>query len=545
MYIAPQGQITLYSGVPFAPDYEDTVYFNSKQEQEEYLFHFQTHQFSYQSYTRISENKVRVQFAKEMVEHCNYMCVQNVLKNLYNKKYYAFIVRTEYVNNETTDITFFVDYLQTYHFDYTLGECLVEREHTASDEIGEHILPEPIGCDTYIDVEKTRWPPIYEGMPGYLVASTVDANLEPVSGTVVDGVYSGLAMLPFPTADAVNAFIYRATEENKVDAIQAICAIPSGLISDNPETITLHMRDTYMRRKNGAMPYNNRLFCYPYRMLHVTNNQGMSSDYRFEFFHTNGNTPVFQGYIQRSASPCMLLSPMSYAIRPELSGEVKKEDTMTVTFPMLAWSNDTFRAWLAQNKAALAVSGATAVGNVAIGAAQWFYGASMPVQPTTLGKRNLANEAIDQTMSQGIDRMAQGFDQAVHLATRIYDESTKPPTAHGATNGELTALLGSGRLHFDFIAKQIRPDMVDRIDDFFQMFGYTVHEVKVPNRNVRRYWTYTKTCGCNVVGNLPPVANIVICAIYDKGVRFWNKDATFRNFHAYNTPIVSGGENNG
>ena len=60
------------------------------------------------------------------------------------KWFYAFITNVEYINNETSEITIEIDVMQTWHFDYTVNQCFVEREMAATDDIGGNLVPETL-----------------------------------------------------------------------------------------------------------------------------------------------------------------------------------------------------------------------------------------------------------------------------------------------------------------------------------------------------------------------------------------------------------------
>ena len=59
------------------------------------------------------------------------------------------------------------------------------------------------------------------------------------------------------------------------------------------------------------------------------------------------------------------------------------------------------------------------------------------------------------------------------------------------------------------------------IDDYFDLYWYSIKRVKIPNRNVRDNWCYTKTIGCHVCGAIPNDDLTAIESIYDKGITFW------------------------
>lgn len=142
--IQPNSKILLLSGVPLFPTYTDTIYFETAAAQESYFKSkvVSGGNLSNYSYQRVNSGACRVQGKADLFYGVNYMMFQNTAFG--TKWFYAFVTQVEYVNNETTDIFYEIDVLQTYHFDYYLNACFVERQHTPTDNVGEHTMPEPI-----------------------------------------------------------------------------------------------------------------------------------------------------------------------------------------------------------------------------------------------------------------------------------------------------------------------------------------------------------------------------------------------------------------
>lgn len=142
MPIAPDTTLILLKGVPLDNTYKDTIYFASAESQRSTLAGYSPITFNHLTYQRVNSNVVRVEIKADYIYDYNYLMFQN---SAYGSKwFYAFITSVEYVNDVTSQITYELDVMQTWWFDWKLNPCYVEREHAASDGIGEHIAPEPI-----------------------------------------------------------------------------------------------------------------------------------------------------------------------------------------------------------------------------------------------------------------------------------------------------------------------------------------------------------------------------------------------------------------
>ena len=148
MYIEPNTTIRVLKNVPLDNSYEHTLYFANKTAQTNYFMGLTKHPLVNQSYQRVQKGVARVQIKAEDLYDCNYIMFQNT--NFGDKWFYAFITGVEYVNNIVSEITFEIDVMQTWYFDYTLQKCYVEREHSVTDNIGENIVTEPVDLGAII-----------------------------------------------------------------------------------------------------------------------------------------------------------------------------------------------------------------------------------------------------------------------------------------------------------------------------------------------------------------------------------------------------------
>ena len=82
--------------------------------------------------------------------------------------------------------------------------------------------------------------------------------------------------------------------------------------------------------------------------------------------------------------------------------------------------------------------------------------------------------------------------------------------------------LQHDKVGFYFIKWGITAQNAKCIDDFFDMYGYAVNRVKVPNESSRENWNYVKTNNVIINGSMPVQDMAVIKAMYNSGVRFWH-----------------------
>lgn len=507
MYIAPNTKIILLHNCPLDNTYDHTIYFSSESGQVAYFQGLAKYTLSYQTYQRVNRGVMRVAKVADELYDCNYLMFQNTAFG--SKWFYAFITAVEYVNNTTAEITYEIDVMQTWHFDYELGQCMVEREHAATDNVGDNIVPESLEIGPYLETNKGSLPRSLRYV--IVVASTFDDNYEDTGGGFYAGVYSGLNFKVFQNtgagASACRSFIDGAVKAAKVDGIVAVFLCPADDISGQPplnETVRF-TKEYSLSRSDGKALKNNKLLTYPYSFLYVTNLQGTSAAFPFEFF--SGSSCDFVCKSDFSPSPSVLIYPQGYK-----GSQYNLDQKMILTgFPQLAWVSDSYQSWLAQNAGSIALDGISTAAGAIVGAVK-------------------ATATFGLT---GTSEVFSNFQHALGMLAEKEQRELMPNQAHSA--GSPMLMASQGLLHFEAYWKHITPQFVSIIDDFFNMFGYATGRVKVPNRNVRPYWTYTKTIGCVVNGSVPADDMRAICGIYNNGITFWTSGDNVGNYNLNNS----------
>lgn len=157
-YITPNTIVHVFKGIPLDNSYEHTVYFTDRATQASTFLAKQHLTFNHLTYQRAQDRQaIRVEMAPDQLLGYNYMMFQNTAFG--NKWFYAFINETNYINDDTTEIVYEIDIMQTYALDYTLGKCTIERQHSFTDVPGDNLQPEPV--DTGImkcnDMQMPNW----------------------------------------------------------------------------------------------------------------------------------------------------------------------------------------------------------------------------------------------------------------------------------------------------------------------------------------------------------------------------------------------------
>ena len=61
-------------------------------------------------------------------------------------------------------------------------------------------------------------------------------------------------------------------------------------------------------------------------------------------------------------------------------------------------------------------------------------------------------------------------------------------------------------------------------------------EWQIPTLPARSNWTFIKTAGCAVVGDIPKDFESAIDQIFDNGITFWANTSNFMNYGDFSNP---------
>lgn len=81
---------------------------------------------------------------------------------------------------------------------------------------------------------------------------------------------------------------------------------------------------------------------------------------------------------------------------------------------------------------------------------------------------------------------------------------------------------GYENMNCKIIAKQITPEYVAILQNYFQRYGYAYHRVETPNVKSRKSWNYIQTVGANLIGNIPQMYIEALEGLFDSGITIWH-----------------------
>lgn len=539
--ITPQGMIYLCK-CPLENDYKNQLTFANAEAQATYFNSIIYKTCSDYTYVK-KDNTINVGYNIDEIINCNYLFYQNV--GFTNKIYYCFITNMQYVNENCTRITFETDCFQTYQFDLTYNTCFVEREHVNNDTPGLHTIPENLETGDYIIDNKIKKAGYGKNDINYILATTIYplitlgadnkyhiAGGRATSCNIYNNNLSGLEYFWYTNStDGINQLkhvIEAFANDGMSEAIYMLFVCPTecfekvieeanigywGSVKQSNTSYNTAWEDLYTdpiykaTSLNGYTPRNKKLLCWPYCYILMNNGNGGNAVYQYELFRNTDDYIYFVIDHAICPSASIFLRPLNYK---------NNDNTYNVMdglplgkFPVCSWNVDAYTNWLTQNSA-----------NITF---------------------NYLSQAFNVASNVASKNVVGGVGSTLNLVGDVMSLINKRDTMTPQANGNLNSgdvIFSMEETTFTCYQMSIKEEIARCIDSYFDMFGYKVNSVKIPNITGRTNWNYVKTIDCNVEADIPDIDLAIIRQMFNNGVTLWHNPSTIYNYNNSNT-IVS------
>lgn len=509
MVFTPTGTVRVLRGVPLDNTYENTMDFADRAAQLAYFITKVKFTFTNQTYQR-TEGIFNAPDAADRYFDCNYLMWQN--PDFGNKWFYAFINKVEYDNPSNTRLHFQLDVMQTWQFDWSWRDSFIEREHVSDDTFGKNQVPENLETGEYIYNKGVvaGYGDVVTLTPGIVMG--VSERLDGGSAVaMLDNTFNGVSYFyaKKESADDMRDLVEKYSEAGKGAAIVSIFMYPLellGILEASPGSGWINSDTTHhieggqlldpFAPMDGVTPKNNKTYCYPYRCLEVYASGMGAKEYRYEMFKYY--SAMFTVFSTLGGSAPIVAVPNYY----KGLDKALDDGIQMAPYPTCSWINDNYKNWYAQNilgmnyqvYAGAAKSSVNVVANA--------------LQGNIAGALGSAMSVLD-TVGQNLVSMEQH---------KIIPDSAQGNTASSAS------YFANGQHYLYMFPRTIRREFVQRIDDYFTMFGYRVNEVKRPNTKSRERWNYIKAGTANIFGSIPVEDLAEIKRILKNGITYWHTD---------------------
>lgn len=542
--IGPSTTVRVCQSIPLDNTYTDTILFTSKSAQESYFASKTKKTYSGLTYQRLASNSTTwAIFLEDVADYfydCNYLCFQN--GGFGNKWLYAFISDILYINENCTAITFEIDVMQTWLFDFEIKKSFIERMHVADDTISRNVVEEDLNFMQRYEYYKIEPSGLFGGTSSdlskdyssvVLIATSEDCDQddEVRGGEMIQNTYQGLKYIAFPIyqnpsacLEALNEWLKKMNESGKAGAINSISMVPATGLSMVPEDGWKYKAEVidgvireqsyeinYTNLDDDYVPKNNKLFCWPYHFFTITTMDGQSYDFKYEDIIESdpipGNAEMkFNFKFAFGPNPTYFMFPQYY-----MKHENNIDYGVKLTgFPQCNWNFGVWENYYAQQDTNIALSMlASALGSVSSASGSVVSGAG--------SKKGLGVGTGLAIAQAGLGTLQAGLSTFGGLSV----VKSQPDQSKGANNvGGVNYNIET--MDFWIIHKRLHWGYVVKIDDYFTKFGYRVNSTGVPNLHTRKYWNYLKLDQPSVTGNMPVGDMRMIKQILTNGITFWH-----------------------
>lgn len=498
---------------------------------------------------------LKVALNVETLEAANYMRFRN---NAYNGIWmYCSIDRVEYMNPNVSLIYFTIDAWQTYFMNVEIRDCDIAREHVpVGSAYNYNTVAEGVDYGDYvINSEQVYTLDSKDEVTTYVIISTI--NLVNSGGTVDNPVIYGAwgnEIQGLPTACEIDYL--DATTANISTFFQTIADYPwiaQGIISIFPfpadfipkAGTTMTATGLVIGRVHGNISgggkriieqawksmfpafSQGKLYCYPYSFIEIVVDDGTSLIIKPELLENDNLQLVCNGC-------CIPIGQVLVAVANYAGNDAGATGTDSLFgsvlfsgFPSFPVQNDqytvakqqaisTYELIHQQNWKNMEIGAITsAFSTIAGGAIAGDDGGLAGIAGALAGGINWAG---NQVMSIVNEQQAAARDR------QKIDQMQGSVTLSGQQSNGAQALLMtmSQGLSVRIRAWCLKPEFQQKLEQYFDAFGYKSNRIGVPNMNNRPRYNYVRCNSVNIYGNIPQEHLSTIRNMFLNGVTFWH-----------------------
>lgn len=527
----PDSEIWCFRDVNIDVNYDNTYYFTDETSQINYFQNLDTLIYHSPSLHYIRQNTyVDVNAPIDDLFQCNYIIYNNWS---FERTYiYNFVTNVEYVNNNVTRLYIQMDVIQTYLTKWTLGDCFVKRQHVTNDVRGQNVEPEPVNIGKYVYTPITT---LYQKTTGkigtipnsFVVAATFNDDFVDAQSGLSGGFLSGLYFNVFDNWLGATSFIHNAVTHGKSNGIVNVFMVPKYMADkyNNTSPYTDNISFPKSHTLGTYTPQNNKLLTYPYSMLDVVSAEGTHVTYRWEDFLNNDGYCWFAVRGALTSNPSIGVFPLQYQTFNRDTPRYT-QGVMITNFAQCGYNTDTYAAYVAMNTSTLDVTEKQLATNVGYASVNSIIGSIGDVIKLDFG--GVVNNVKSVTDTYG---------NIEKYNANLIDMDRQASVSYGVSQGNAVQAAGDLDIYFHDI--YITHRRAEKIDSFFNQYGYAINAVQTPNLCARQRFTFIQCENLEI--KCSAQANIIqqIVTIFAKGITFWNDKNSFGDTQSPN-PIVMG-----
>ena len=387
-WIFPNSTIHLLQNVPLTNAYIHTTdYANATAQYTDFMNYRVA---TYDNYTYIRNGMIKIEGTMAALYAVNYMMFKNT--SYENKWFYAFVTDVSYINDNTVIISFEIDVMQTWQFDYSALPSYIEREIVAHDTLFANLTEEELECGEY-EVKEMVHPSYFNAgnlcaLVGVSRRIKDDSGDFTISANLLYGMPTYETYYMFTTPADLQRFYKYYVDNGNTDDILEMVLFPSGFVNAS-DFNTDSQGFKYLKSTDGnghilSVPYvylsldkavkgttafqnyipkNAKMYNSPYFKIVCTDLEGNSAEYSPEYFYTELNTQAPDANARNTSKMYFLMSmPINSIPQPCVIPQFYKSHDFVYNksyifigagFGQMPLVTDSYAAWYAMNSAQL------------------------------------------------------------------------------------------------------------------------------------------------------------------------------------------------
>src|SRR5699024_8521776 len=258
-----------------------------------------------------------------------------------------------------------------------------------------------------------------------------------------------------------------------------------------------------------------KLLMYPYTVLMLDDFKGNRREYKLEYIESKKLRLSWKGSV--GTSNFNTIAPSYYNKKENLDMvlDVSNEDALIVDqsndIPILS---DMLSAYLQGNRNSIE----NRRSQIQFNSMASLVGQGIGTVASTTSGNYLGT-------ATGLTSMVQGAGNSVYelqgINAKIRDINNIPPQLQ--KQGSNTNYNYGNKYNGVYVMiKQIKPEYIKILEDFFHKYGYKTNELKLPNFHTRKSFNYVQTNSCTITGNFNNDDLIKLKSIFDNGITLWH-----------------------
>lgn len=503
--------------VPLEAGYSDTLWFPDVNTQTQYFLGKVVKTINDFNFIK-KDNTITINGNVETYYNCNYIMYQNA--NFSNKWFYAFINKTEWASNSSTRLYCSTDCIQTWFFDITYYKSFILRQHVTDDHVPNlWTAQEPVSIPSIIYTQAGA----YAITPSLTnVFATCKEDGTPLAPTNVFGIMSGAAL----TSGAPNWGIPGLSgyvENGLASAVSRIQQVPQDLFDAGCKySVAI---DRYPATMNSYTPRNKKV---------------LSGQFVKGFIAMYGQIALYNPNGTIDPSVNVWLDPTTGTILASIhsisAGSNQRFVSVQARIPESTWAYNQYKNDYNLHSGSNAMyynrlgsyrelKPASEVGDTLMTAIGLIAGLA------TGGKMGSTfTGLLDQVTTA--ESYVNGYDEITEEMSRR-DENMNAPAVGSVAGSTPYIVAGENKVTWGWLYGTNGD--AQRLDDYFDMYGYQINRVRIPNLHARKSWTYIKVADLKASGDFPDDDFDEIRKAFNRGLTFWDYTKTVGDYSQDNT----------